>query len=54
MDDSFHERLRSGFLSIAEREPTRCVLIPANEPVDAVHRGVMAVVEERLSLPEPI
>lgn len=49
----FHERLRAGFLAIAEREPERCVVIDAAPPPDAVAEAVWAAVAERLALEEP-
>jgi dTMP kinase len=53
MDQAFHERLRSGFLAIAERDPKRCLVIDASRPVDAVHRAVKEAVGARLSLELP-
>jgi dTMP kinase len=47
----FHERLRQGFLAIAEREPDRCVVIDASAEPDQVADAVWAVVHARL-LPE--
>lgn len=45
----FHERLRSAFRDIAEREPERCVLIDGTQSPDAVAADIWRVVEERLS-----
>jgi len=45
---AFHERLRRGFLDIAERYPQRCVVIDADGDVDAVAARVRAAVEARL------
>jgi dTMP kinase len=44
MDRAFHDRLRKGFLAIAEREPKRCVVIDGSESVEAVHRAVKEAV----------
>ncbi len=50
MDQAFHERLRHGFLAIAERDPGRCLVIDAGQPIDAVHQAVKKAVGARLSL----
>ena len=49
-DDSFHERVRQGFLAIAAAEPRRCAIIDASRPLDEVAAAIARVVEERLSL----
>jgi dTMP kinase len=46
----FHERLRQGFLDIAKHAPKRCVVIDASQPIEAVHKGIVAAVKARLSL----
>jgi dTMP kinase len=46
----FHERLRAGFLAIAQREPERCAVIDANDTPDAVCGAVWDVVSSRLDL----
>jgi dTMP kinase len=46
----FHERLRAGFLTIAQREPDRCAVIEANATPDAVCEAVWDVVSARLDL----
>jgi dTMP kinase len=53
MDQAFHERLRSGFLAIAERNPERCLVIDASLPIDAVHRAAKEAVSARLNLELP-
>jgi dTMP kinase len=50
MDPSFHERLRRGFLDIAKRDKSRCVLVDASEPADAVTAAVLAAVVRRLKV----
>lgn len=50
MDRAFHERLRAGFLEIAEREPGRCLVVDARPPVDAVEQAVRDAVGRRLKL----
>ena len=47
---AFHERLRKGFLGIAEAEPGRCAIIDATGPFDEVEARVWAAVDERLSV----
>ena len=53
MDRAFHDRLRKGFLAIAEREPKRCVVIDGSESVEAVHRAVKEAVRGRLGVTLP-
>lgn len=48
MGQAFHERLRQGFLDIARHHPDRCAVVSALGDVDAVHKAVMAIVEQRL------
>jgi dTMP kinase len=45
---AFHQRLRSGFLEIAEREPQRCAIIDATGTVDGVAAQVWDRVAARL------
>lgn len=44
----FHERVRNGFLSLADTEPDRIVVIDATEPREAVLRSAVAHVEMAL------
>ncbi|ALL13430.1 dTMP kinase [Caulobacter henricii] len=46
----FHERLRAGFMAIAQGEPKRCALIDANATPDQVSEAVWTVVSTRLAL----
>ena len=46
----FHETLRQAFLTIAEREPERCVVVDATRPADAVAEAVWRIVGERFPL----
>jgi len=48
MDGGFHDRMRQGFLAIAEAEPERCVLIDAADSEDAVAAAILKAVEHRL------
>ena len=44
----FHQRLRDGFLAIAEEEPGRCAVIDGAQPVEAVATQVWAKAAARL------
>ena len=48
-DISQHERIRKAFLTIAEEEPGRCVVIDARKPEALVAEDVWEAVAERLS-----
>jgi len=48
LGDDFHERVRQGFLSIAKREPDRCVVIDAAKPAGDVTAAIRAAVRDRL------
>ena len=48
MDRDFHERLRRGFLDIADAEPDRCVVVDAERDVDTVAADVLSTVLARL------
>ena len=50
MDDSFHQRLRDGFLDIARRNPERCVVIDAAQEPETVQTEIRAVVGQRLKV----
>lgn len=45
---AFHERLRAGFLDIAQRDPTRCRVLDANRAVDAIAADILRLVVEHL------
>lgn len=49
MGRDFHQRLRDGYLKIAEAEPERCVVIDATRSVDEVAADIAAVVRSRFS-----
>jgi dTMP kinase len=42
---AFHQRVRMGYLALAERSPGRYRVINANRPVEQVHRDIMMVAE---------
>ena len=52
-DADFHERLRQGFLSVAQAEPHRCHLLDGTKTADAISAEVWAQVERRLVPPAP-
>ena len=41
MDQDFHNRLREGFLEIANTDKARCVVIDATQSIDAVRKSVL-------------
>lgn len=45
---AFHERLRQAYLAIARAEPNRCVVLDAQDSVEAVAKAVWAVIGGRL------
>jgi dTMP kinase len=47
---AFHERLRAAFLAIAKAEPERCVVVPADDGLEAVEAAVWAAVRQRLAV----
>ena len=49
MDRDFHQRLRDGFLAIAEAMPERCAVIDASQDMDQVHNDVLTLVDSRLA-----
>ncbi|MBN1557352.1 MAG: dTMP kinase [Lentisphaerae bacterium] len=44
---AFHERVRAGYLELAEQEPDRFVVVPTNRPRDAVAGEIWTRVQER-------
>jgi len=49
MGTAFHQRLRQGFLTIADGDRARCVVVDASRPLDQVQADILAAVEERLA-----
>ena len=41
----FFERVRNGYLQIADKHPDRCVVIDASQPLDAVQRELTIALE---------
>ena len=50
MDRAMHERLRQGFLSIAEAQATRCRVIDAAPYSESVHEAVWQSVQNRFKM----
>jgi dTMP kinase len=48
MGVEFHERLRRGFLEIAQRHPERCTVVSTTAPADEVSASIRRIVEDRL------
>jgi dTMP kinase len=49
LDVSFYQRVRQGYLQMAQAEPQRWVIIDANQPAGEVQREIRRTVLERLS-----
>jgi len=45
----FHERVRSGYLAIAKREPSRVVIVDAGRSIEDMQAKIASVVEKALS-----
>ena len=51
MDDyalQFHEKVRNGYLEMAEKEPERWIVINADRPKDVIHEEVVSILSEKL------
>lgn len=46
MDQSFHTRLREGFLEIAEMNPSRCKVVDASQTVDEISQEIIKDLSE--------
>jgi dTMP kinase len=46
----FHTRVRTEFLKIAEEEPSRVIRIDGEDEVDSIHKQVMTLISQRISL----
>src|SRR5262249_54005226 len=49
---AFHERVRAGYLAVAQSDPQRVRLLDALRPVEVIQQELLAVVQERLPLVE--
>lgn len=50
MNMDFHLAVRAGFLSIAQREPERCVVIDASGDAKDIQKNIIAVINQRIGL----
>ena len=50
MGESFHKRVREGFLAIAKENPQRCVVISAENDIDSIHSQIINAVDKRLGM----
>lgn len=46
----WHNKLRRGYLEIAESEPNRCVVLNADKTVEELHHDIVAVIESKFRL----
>lgn len=46
----WHEKLRQGFLEIANEEPKRCVVLDANKSIDELHQDIVKTVNEKFGI----
>jgi dTMP kinase len=44
----WHNRLRQGYLQIAHEEPNRCVVLNADQSIEALHAAIVETVRQRL------
>jgi dTMP kinase len=49
LGDSFHERLRKGYLEIAKRDSARCVVIDATRSIQDISHDLLSHVQEKLA-----
>jgi dTMP kinase len=47
----FHQRVREGFLALAQADPDRITVIPGDQPVEVVHQAILRAVEPMLPAP---
>ena len=47
---NFFERVRAGYLGIAEAEPARCAVIDASQPLEVVKAALLKTLVDRLAL----
>jgi len=47
---AFHEKLRAGFLEVAEKHSDRCVVIDALLEIETIHKQMLDILEERFFL----
>lgn len=47
-DEAYHERVRQGFLAVAQGDPSRCVVVDGAQPADDVEARIWSEVARRL------
>ena len=47
--ETFHQKIRAGFLDLAKAEPERFAIVDATGSIDEVHSAIMEVIHERLA-----
>lgn len=50
MERSFHETLRQAFLSIAEQEPERCVVLDADQAIEPLQENLRTIIMDKALL----
>jgi dTMP kinase len=50
MDIEFHQRIKDGFLKIAQEHPTRCVTLQADDHPRVIHRQILKFLQEKGAL----
>jgi dTMP kinase len=51
MNEAFHDRVRAGFHAIAAAEPERCVVIAADQEIEAVSVEIKGTITKKLAVP---
>ena len=49
MDLTFHQNIRQAFLTLAQNEPNRFIVINAEQSIEAIHEQLVEKLEERLN-----
>jgi dTMP kinase len=50
MDSEFHQAVRDGYLDIARREPSRCVVIDASGSIESIAETIWQVITSRFAV----
>lgn len=50
LDIEFHQKIRAGFLKIAEMETERCVVFDANQDKDKLHKQIIEIIKTRCGI----